>query len=421
CVKSVVRALLLVLVLIFVSVPLHSAFSPRINEFLTGLFGEAEPQKEPVFPEVLTESFLFSETELTGGAHLVTAEEIGEYVPLFSAYDSKVYYDTLTEAEQLIYRAFQYALDHSFQEILISEDLKAAAKLRPAEILELLSLDSAHLEQNHFETGQGMERFLVTGARYYGGEEETPMIEGYRITVFSFAKEREEKRLEALEVAKKIDFGFSADATQAEMARAIFRWLGENVTYDEKSTDDFLYGALVDGKTICDGYANAFQLLCGIHGIECCEKMTDFTKLDYGEGRMGHTWNMANLDGVWYNVDPTASENAVGETVWQMGYSDEMDPNYTAYASRLPTATGDAFVYVGHFETLLDEQLVERISDALSLYGQVTATFGKGETLKMDEDGPLAAFDAIADRMKEGYQTYSYRGTRRDVICFELA
>ena len=83
------------------------------------------------------------------------------------------------------------------------------------------------------------------------------------------------------------------------------------VTYDEESyrqgeavdekADAFsnsAYGALVDGKALCGGYAKLFQAVMHRLGYEC----------DYLTGTADggpHAWNLLNLDGDYYFVDIT--------------------------------------------------------------------------------------------------------------------
>lgn len=57
------------------------------------------------------------------------------------------------------------------------------------------------------------------------------------------------------------------------------------------------YGALVNGKALCQGYAQAFSLLCGRAGIDNCYVI--------GYANEAHMWNKVCLDGQWYNVDVT--------------------------------------------------------------------------------------------------------------------
>ena len=67
----------------------------------------------------------------------------------------------------------------------------------------------------------------------------------------------------------------------------------------ESSTDDptadSIYGALVNKKALCEGYAKAFSYLCNLAGIENMI-VTGYTDVD-------HMWNMVKLEGKWYHID----------------------------------------------------------------------------------------------------------------------
>ncbi len=75
----------------------------------------------------------------------------------------------------------------------------------------------------------------------------------------------------------------------------------EIITGCKSSTDgeyaDNIYGALVDGQALCEGYAKAFSYLCGRVGIE--------NTIVTGYADEAHMWNMVKLDGNWYHVDLT--------------------------------------------------------------------------------------------------------------------
>ena len=59
-----------------------------------------------------------------------------------------------------------------------------------------------------------------------------------------------------------------------------------------------LYGALIEGKAVCEGYARALQYLCNKSGIECLF-VTGRSKDEY------HGWNLVKLGGEFYHIDPT--------------------------------------------------------------------------------------------------------------------
>ena len=58
------------------------------------------------------------------------------------------------------------------------------------------------------------------------------------------------------------------------------------------------YGALIDGQTVCEGYAKSMQILLSRLGIEC------YT-ISGSADNVGHMWNIVKLGGEWYHLDPT--------------------------------------------------------------------------------------------------------------------
>ena len=71
-------------------------------------------------------------------------------------------------------------------------------------------------------------------------------------------------------------------------------------TYDANSGDSghSAYGALVNGKAVCEGYARAMQYLLYQAGIPCLIVEGH----SHGEP---HAWNMVQIDKQWYHTDPT--------------------------------------------------------------------------------------------------------------------
>lgn len=96
--------------------------------------------------------------------------------------------------------------------------------------------------------------------------------------------------------------------TQKEKARVYYDWLIKHCAYDLEEAQAFgpgpseafafpahkAYGALIDGKAVCDGYAKAYNLFLMLEGIDCGTESTP-----------DHMWSTATLDGVLYHIDPT--------------------------------------------------------------------------------------------------------------------
>lgn len=80
--------------------------------------------------------------------------------------------------------------------------------------------------------------------------------------------------------------------------------------YDAAATEEVIgfeqnaYGALVDGKAVCEGYTRAFQLLCERLGVECVpiNGVCDDTNVAFNGN---HIWNAVKIDGEWYQTDVT--------------------------------------------------------------------------------------------------------------------
>ena len=64
------------------------------------------------------------------------------------------------------------------------------------------------------------------------------------------------------------------------------------------------YGALVEGKAVCEGYTRAFQILCDRLDVKCW--VIQGKALNFGnDGKVNHIWNCVQLEDSWYYVDVT--------------------------------------------------------------------------------------------------------------------
>ena len=87
-----------------------------------------------------------------------------------------------------------------------------------------------------------------------------------------------------------------------EKIKSIHDYLANNIAYDSTISEPNIfdvYGALITGVCVCEGYAEAFKLLCDREGIPC------LTVIGTGNGG-AHKWNMVQMeDGEWYLLDST--------------------------------------------------------------------------------------------------------------------
>ena len=101
-----------------------------------------------------------------------------------------------------------------------------------------------------------------------------------------------------------------SDATQFELEQYAHDYIIDNCEYDFEAAEmdeiedkaSSAYGALVEGKAICEGYSRAFKLLCNELGIEC----VNIFGTDDDEN---HMWNGVKIEDEWYQVDVTWDDN----------------------------------------------------------------------------------------------------------------
>lgn len=91
-----------------------------------------------------------------------------------------------------------------------------------------------------------------------------------------------------------------------EDIKMVHDYLVENIDYDTSVSRNNIYnvyGALVNGEAVCEGYARAFKYILDEMEIPCTLVIGKATN---SEGRTeNHAWNYVNLNGNWYAVDST--------------------------------------------------------------------------------------------------------------------
>ena len=99
--------------------------------------------------------------------------------------------------------------------------------------------------------------------------------------------------------------------TDLEKVRAAYDYVCKNVSYDESAANCFsAYGALIDGKAVCQGYA--LLLMRMLQAMEIKAEVV------FGEAKsVNHMWNVVYLDGANYLLDATwDSQSTSGCYAW---------------------------------------------------------------------------------------------------------
>ncbi len=83
-------------------------------------------------------------------------------------------------------------------------------------------------------------------------------------------------------------------ATQYETALALYDWVTSHMYYDDSLSYYGADGALLRGYGVCDSYSKGYCLLLKAAGIPY-----------FRISSSNHAWNVVQLDGQWYQADPT--------------------------------------------------------------------------------------------------------------------
>ena len=101
--------------------------------------------------------------------------------------------------------------------------------------------------------------------------------------------------------------------TDMQKVYKIYDWITNNVSYDydnlnneENKTKYTAYGALTDGKAVCQGFANLFYRMCMDNGIDC--------RIVTGNANGPHAWNIVKVGTAYYYVDATWDCKVIEDT-----------------------------------------------------------------------------------------------------------
>ncbi len=154
----------------------------------------------------------------------------------------------------------------------------------------------------------------------------------------STAKNLEQSRNTFEAKAKEIIDGAQELGSDYEKEKYVHDTLIAQIDYvDSAAMNQSAYSALVNGKTVCAGYARAFQYILQTLEIPCY----------YCTGYAGesHAWNIVCLDDGYYNVDATWDDAAEGS----YDYFNKSDWDYAVTHLRqelsvnLPPCNGTAY------------------------------------------------------------------------------
>jgi hypothetical protein len=190
------------------------------------------------------------------------------------------------------------------------------------------------------------EVFWLDSGTYYYYENNYTYID----LIFTMdSTNREQAKSDFNDKVDEIVANAPSDASDFDLELYVHDYIIDNCTYDSEAaesdektdTSNNAYGAVVGGKTVCEGYAMAFNLLCNRLGVDCI----NISGASDGDS---HMWNAVLIDGEWYQVDvtwddPDSDEDEVSRYLYFNLTDDEMYDSHTA-SVMYDDITDDEFV-----------------------------------------------------------------------------
>ena len=231
------------------------------------------------------------------------------------------YYQMLSENQQSVYRQI-YANAQNLTEKFAPEKTVSASDVKTA--FEAVIGD--HPEMFWLETGYS-SKYLTNGQ----------CVE-IDLKYNSTADDLESAKQRFDAAAQNLITGAASLDSNYEKEKYVHDALASAVTYDlTADMNQSAYSALVNGKSVCAGYARAYQYLLQQLGIPCY----------YCTGYSGgdHAWNIVKLEDGYYNVDVTWDDAAA----IRYDYFNKTDADFASTHVRqnlsvyLPACNGTAY------------------------------------------------------------------------------
>lgn len=118
-----------------------------------------------------------------------------------------------------------------------------------------------------------------------------------------------------------------------QKVKLIHDFIVNNTRYQFTSNCYSAYGALVEGKAVCQGYAQLAYKMLTEAGLKC---YTITGKANNGSGTQSHAWNIVRVGKKWYYLDVTWDDPTGGGDVLRYDYflvgKSRFEKNHTASA-----------------------------------------------------------------------------------------
>lgn len=201
----------------------------------------------------------------------------------------KYYYEALPENEKIIYQEIlQGLLDGEKEIYLHSVDAEKNNELFQFVLNDYPDVFWCDGRGNTTIYEKGTESYSVLSPEY------------------QYENEERKKRQEEIEAVVKIILdGAPSDGSEYDKIQYVYEYVVNHTDYKEHAPDNQnIYSVLVNGESVCAGYARTTQYLLEQLGV-FCTYVTGQAKRPDSKEAVPHAWNLVSCDGAYYYVDAT--------------------------------------------------------------------------------------------------------------------
>ncbi len=270
-------------------------------------------------------AFIRYEEDGTEVVTVMSMYGIDEYLSGLGNLPRSRYLEDLAEVKgkELLFRIFDTAFELGSRKFAFP-----TSELRAADAASLLDA----LENTYQSYGFGPQFSVTKEMEDENGNKYHFLI----VQLTGFTQEDMDKHCRALEKARAIVAEIPDSLDELRKAKYLYRYVCSHVHYADEGEGYYeregwnaLYDALIDGDTVCRGYAEALSILFNLAGINCLTVngpvVTDVASV------ASHAWNVAKVNGAWYIFDSTWDNTDLGKNPYRplfFGISNAVSDTY---------------------------------------------------------------------------------------------
>ncbi len=263
------------------------------------------------------------------------------------------------------------------------------------------------------------QHFWVKGSYVYSHMADTDQVVELELSYLLTGSALEEARAEFDAATEEILLMLDAGMSDYQRELIIHDALVARCDYlDGSDHAHNAYGALVEGKAVCEGYSEAFAWLLRQAGIPCII-------VSGTAGGENHAWNAVSIGGQWYYADATwddpVSQDPQAEGPIFHAYFNltrqQMDEDHQAEDTgiALPEATATTYNYHVYNGLVADRFDEDQLAELLDRQDQATVYIA-GDVDEYLNELADNIFDLLADAGRDDVRGYSYSICGRELI-----